>query len=86
MNRSDQARNAYMLCGPLARKGYLRWWHSFVGTNVATGTRRTFFLEYLILNPIPEKHKNGRLTRPSYVRVSAGAFPSDTDAGIQLCA
>lgn len=86
MNRSDQDRNAYMLCGPLARKGYLRWWHSFVGIHAATGKRRTFFLEYLILNPVPQKKINAKLSRPSYVRVSAGAFPTDTDAGINLCA
>lgn len=84
MNQSDLDRNAYMLCGPLARKGYLRWWHSFVGTHIATGTKRSFFLEYLILNPVPEKPRKDRAPRPSYVRVTAGMFPSDTDAGITL--
>lgn len=86
MNRSDLDRNAYMLCGPLAKKGYLRWWHSFVGASLSTGARRTFFVEYLILNPLSEKAKKGRLSKPSYVRISAGAFPSDMDDGFQLCA
>lgn len=86
MNQSDLDRNAYMLCGPLARRGYLRWWHSFVGYGVATGERRTFFVEYLILNPVPEKAKRGHLPRPSYVRIRAGALPNDGFDGITLSA
>ena len=84
MNRFDQARNSYMLCGPLARRGYLRWWHSFVGVSTVTGLKHTFFFEYLILNPILEAKKKGRLGRPSYIRISAGFFPDDTSDGMQL--
>ena len=84
MNRSDQDRNAYMLCGSLARRGYLRWWHSFAGVSPATGETRTFFVEYLILNPVPGKRKKGDVPIPSYVRVSAGAFPSENAPGIGL--
>lgn len=84
MNHSDLDRNAYMLCGPLARRGYLRWWHSFVGIHAGTGEKRTFFLEYLILNPVPEKPKKDKPGRPSYVRISAGAFPNDIHDGFHL--
>ena len=85
MNRSDLDRNAYMLCGPLAKRGYLRWWHSFTGTSLATGEVRTFFVEYLILNPVPGKKKKGEAAVPSYVRVSGGAFPTDEAPGLQIC-
>lgn len=84
MNRSDLKRNAYMLCGHLAKRGYLRWWHSFSGTNRETGAMRTFYVEYLILNPTPAKPKIGSLPVPSYVRISAGCFPSNNEAGVQL--
>ncbi|MBO4750118.1 MAG: hypothetical protein J5546_07350 [Lachnospiraceae bacterium] len=82
MNRSDLDRNAYMLCGPLAKRGYLRWWHSFTGKSLATGEVRTFFVEYLILNPVPGKKREGSV--PSYVRISAGAFPSESSPAVQL--
>lgn len=85
MNRSDLDRNAYMLCGPLAKRGYLRWWHSFTGTSLANGEVRTFFVEYLILNPVPGKKKKGEAAVPSYVRVSGGAFPTDEAPGLQIC-
>jgi len=84
MNRSDQDRNAYMLCGPHAKRGYLRWWHSFSGTSISTGARRHFFVEYLILNPVPEKRIKPGTARPSYVRVSAGVLPSEDAPGLQL--
>lgn len=84
MNRSDQDRNANMLCGPLAKRGYLRWWHSFSGTSVESGARRHFFVEYLILNPVPERRKKTSVSHPSYVRVSAGVFPSEDAPGLQL--
>ncbi|MBP5281114.1 MAG: hypothetical protein J6Z22_01300 [Lachnospiraceae bacterium] len=85
MNRSDQDRNAYMLCGPLARRGYLRWWHSFSGVSTQTGEKRSFFVEYMILNPIVAKQKKNDGSRhPSYVRVSAGFFPTAESKGLQL--
>lgn len=37
MNKSNKSRNAYMLQGPLATKGYDWWWHSFTGVNRTTG-------------------------------------------------
>lgn len=84
MNRSDPNRNAYMLCGSLARRGYLRWWHSFCGTNRESGTVRTFFVEYLILNPVPGKTPKGRHPVPSYVRITAGSYPTEEEEGILL--
>lgn len=73
-----------MLRGSLAKKGYMRWWHSFSGTNQETGNTRTFFVEYFIINPAlggdepilgqhPYCRKRG--LKPSYVMIKAGAFP-----------
>lgn len=83
MNHSDPNRNAYMLCGPLAKRGYLRWWHSFRGTSRESGASRSFFIEYLILNPVPGKPRKGRDPAPSYVRVTAGSYPDETDPFLQ---
>ena len=84
MNHSDLDRNAYMLCGPLAKRGYLRWWHSFSGVSNVTGERRMFFVEYQILNPVPGKPKRDAAPVPSYVKVTAGIFPGETASGLQL--
>ena len=73
-----------MLCGSLARKGYLRWWHSFSGISTVTRIRRFFFVEYLILNPVPGKQKKAGPVIPSYVRISAGIFPSEDEPGRQV--
>lgn len=85
MNHSDLHRNAYMLRGSLAKKGYMRFWHSFTGTAVGTGDTRTFFVEYFIINPAlggsqpilgqhPYFKKRGM--KPSYVMIKAGVFPT----------
>lgn len=84
MNKFDSDRNAYMLCGSLAKRGYMRWWHSFVGVQPDTGETRTFFVEYFIINPAlgadqpilgqhPYYKKRGM--KPSYAMVKAGVFP-----------
>ncbi len=94
MNLSDLTRNAYLLRGPLARRGYMRWFHSFSGTCADTGEVRTFFVEFLVINPglggeqpilgqHPYYKKRGM--KPSYVCVKAGAFPdSEGEGGRQL--
>ena len=51
MTLSDLKRNAYMLRGSDAKRGYMRWWHSFQGICPTTQETRTFFVEYSILNP-----------------------------------
>ena len=84
MNRSDLDRNAYMLCGPLAKRGYLRWWHSFRGKSCETGIWRRFFVDYLIQNPVPGKRKRGEAPVLSCVRISAGVFPGEGLPGVQL--
>ena len=81
MNRSDLKRNSYIPRGFLAKKGYVRWWHSFSGTQTQTGETRTFFVEFFIINPAagasrpilgqhPYFKKRGM--RPSYVMIKAG--------------
>lgn len=94
MNLSDLARNSYMLRGSLAKKGYMRWWHSFTGIHPETGQARTFFIEFFIINPKlggehpilgqhPYFRKRGM--KSSYVMVKAGVFPDqEGDAGRQL--
>lgn len=94
MNVSDLKRNAYMLRGSLAKKGYMRWWHSFAGIRPDTGETRTFFIEYLILNPglgsaqpILGQHPyfKKRKIKSSYVRIKAGVFPdAGGSPGLQL--
>lgn len=84
MNRSDLDRNAYMLRGPLKKRGYMRWWHSFTGVSKDSGETRTFFIEYFIINPAlgsdrpilgqhPYYKKRGM--KPSYVMIKAGVYP-----------
>lgn len=94
MNLSDLTRNAYMLRGSLSKKGYMRWWHSFSGVQAQTGETRTFFVEFLVMNPglggdqpilgqHPYYKKRGM--KPSYVCVKAGVFPNaDGNDGRQL--
>ncbi len=94
MNRFDSDRNAYMLCGSLAKKGYLRWWHSFQGVQPDTGEQRTFFVEYFVINPAlgasqpilgqhPYFKKRGM--KPSYVMAKVGVFPdANKNPGKQL--
>ena len=94
MNQSDLNRNAYMLQGSLAKRGYIRWWHSFRGTSPETGDTRTFFVEYFVINPSlggeqpilgqhPYYKKRGR--KPSYACMKVGVFPNGEGAdGRQL--
>lgn len=94
MNLSDLTRNSNMLIGSLSRRGYMRWWHSFSGVNAETGEKRTFFVEFFIINPglgreqpILGQHPyfKRRGIKPSYVLVKAGAFPCESDTcGRQL--
>lgn len=94
MNVSDLTRNSYMLQGKLAKRGYVRWFHSFSGVHAETGELRTFFVEFLVINPgldkgqvIPGQHPRykKRGLKPSYVMVKAGVFPAaDGTGGRQL--
>ena len=89
MNKSDTSRNAYTLTGRLAKKGYMRWWHSFTGIQPDTGEERVFFIEYFMINPAlagdtailgqhPYYKKRG--IKPSYVMIKAGAFTGSQGA------
>lgn len=82
MNKSDITRDYYMLKGPLAKKGYDWWWHSFTAEHVKTGARKSFYIEYFLCNPAlaqeapvivwndPAGRKAGK--RPSYCMVNVG--------------
>lgn len=82
MNKSDITRDAYMLKGPLAKKGYDWWWHSFTAHHAKTGEAKSFYIEYFLCNPAhaqaepvlvwndPAGRSAGR--RPSYCMVNVG--------------
>ncbi|TFB82575.1 hypothetical protein E3O44_19005 [Cryobacterium algoricola] len=79
MNRSDLARDRYMLTGRLARRGYDWWWHSFTGRHAVTGEERVFFVEYFVINPAvsPGVTTFGQppvSEIPSYVMLKAGSW------------
>ncbi len=82
MNKSDITRDYCMLQGPLARKGYDWWWHSFTARQKQTGRPKTFYIEYFLCNPAlaqeepvivwndPQGRAAGK--RPSYCMVNVG--------------
>lgn len=82
MNRSDITRDYFMLEGPLAKRGYDWWWHSFTAYHKETGAAKTFYIEYFLCNPAlaqeepvlvwnnPEAQKAGK--RPSYCMINVG--------------
>ena len=96
MNLSDLKRNAYMLRGSDAKRGYMRWWHSFQGICPTTQETRIFFVEYSILNPAlgtsqpilgqhPYYKRHG--LKPSYLSIKARCIPSSREiSGLQLWA
>lgn len=71
-----------MLHGPLSRKGYDWWWHSFTGYNESTGVPRAFFIEFFTCNPalggaLPVYGQSGDGRKPSYMMVKCGAWGED---------
>ena len=94
MNTSDLSRNACLLSGSQAKRGCMRWFHSFRGIQPQTGEQRVFFIEYMIMNPslggdkpilgqLPYNKKRG--IRPSYLLLKAGAFAGDGGSeGVEL--
>ena len=82
----DISRDACMLTGHLAKKGYDWWWHSFTAVNDETGQEKAFFIEYFLCNPafgqdepvlgqLKENQEAG--IRPSYLMVKAGCWGND---------
>lgn len=81
-NISDITRDQWMLRGPLAKKGYDWWWHSFTAENAETGEKKPFYIEFFTCNPEqakdepvivwndPKAQSKGVL--PSYLMVNAG--------------
>ena len=85
-NHHDVSRNAYMLHGPLAHRGYDWWWHSFTAWDEITGEEKPFFIEFFVCNPalaekkpvfgqLEENQKTGKF--PSYLMVKAGCWGED---------
>ena len=81
-NISNITRNAWMLKGPLAKRGYDWWWHSLTAENKETGETKPFYIEFFTCNPahgkdepvivwhLPEKEKKD--LKPSYLMVNVG--------------
>ena len=81
-NISDITRDQWMLRGPLAKKGYDWWWHSFTAENAETGEQKPFYVEFLpatrscagdeprIVWHLSQKQR-GKL-KPSYLMVNVG--------------
>ena len=80
-------KNRYMLKNIFRRKnGYDCWWHSFVGVARESGIKKSFFVEYYIINPgISRKEvvfgqveaEIDKSTKPSYAMIKAGAWGED---------
>lgn len=81
-NISDLSRDEWMLSGPLAKKGYDWWWHSFTATSEKTGKRKAFYIEFFTCNPAWSKEipvicwnnseAADKKERPSYVMINVG--------------
>jgi hypothetical protein len=56
-NIHDITRDASMLRGPLARKGYDWWWHSLTAENAETGEKKPFYIEFFTCNPARAQEK-----------------------------
>ena len=80
-NISDRQRNHFMLKGPLSKRGYDWWWHSFTAEDAETGEEQPFFIEYFTCNPglaedepllgqHPDRKIDGK--KPSYLLVKCG--------------
>lgn len=76
-------KNRYMLKNIFRRKnGYDWWWHSFVGVERESGIKKSFFIEYYIINPgvsrkeivFGQIENNDKLVKPSYAMIKAGAW------------
>ena len=86
IDHHDITRDACMLHGPLAHKGYDWWWHSFTAQDAETGADKAFFIEFFLCNPalaedepvlgqLPANQAAGK--RPSYLMVKAGTWGQD---------
>lgn len=81
-NKTDLSRNQFMLTGPLAKRGYDWWWHSFTAINETTRKEKAFYVEFFVCNPAHAKEEpvlvwNRPLAqasgeRPSYLMVNVG--------------
>ena len=81
-NLSDRTRDEWMLRGPLAKRGYDWWWHSFTAVREDTGEEKAFYVEFFTCSPEkaadepvivwndPAAQAAGTL--PSYLMVNAG--------------
>jgi hypothetical protein len=70
-----------------------RWWHNFEAVHPETQERRSFFIQYLVINPggngtrspvfgqLNTTTRSGRNLKPSYARLAAGTWG---DGKVQL--
>ena len=86
---SDIRRDACMLTGKFAQKGYDWWWHSLTAHDVETGEEKPFFIEFFLCNPaLAQDEPTFGLAadgtrpaddahRPSYLMVKVGTWGAD---------
>lgn len=78
MNKHDIKRNLPTMTGRLGKCGYDRWCHFFTGIHKETGVKKSFFVEYCIVNPeLGGKEPvmgDKRYQRPAYLMVRAGMW------------
>ncbi len=81
----DNSRNAFMLSGKFAKRGYDWWWHSFTAKHEVTGEEKAFFVEFFTCNPkrggaepiFGQQANKQKNIRPSYLMVKAGCWGSN---------
>jgi len=82
-NKQDRRRDAFMLTGSFAKKGYDWWWHSFTAVDEETGEEKPFFVEFFLCNPalggakpiLGQTPANKALgLKPSYLMVKVGCW------------
>ena len=79
MSKTDVMKNNYMLKGPLKKKGYDWWWHSFTAFNEKTNEEKAFYIEYYITNPSISRNKvilgqSSDEALPSYFMMNVGTW------------
>ncbi|MGL6058672.1 MAG: tocopherol cyclase family protein [Culicoidibacterales bacterium] len=79
------SKNAYLLTTEDQKQaGYQWWWHSFTAHHRETKLAKSFFIQYLILNPgrggeTPQFYEATTETMPAYAAIKVGTW--GTDAG-----
>lgn len=78
-----QMNNAYLLTTQsLQEAGYQWWWHSFTAHHRETKAAKTFYIQYVIMNPglggeQPQFFDETTNQKPAYAAISVGTYGAD---------